>query len=73
MEKSLVLALLRKGILDIPLMFVLDRFFGRYGLVSATPIADIVCCVTAAILFFVFLARHGHDKYDFENFVPQDV
>ncbi len=73
MEKSLVLALLRKGILDIPLMFVLDRFFGRYGLVSATPIADIVCCATAAILFFVFLARHGHDKFDFENYVPQDV
>jgi len=68
MEKSLVLALLRKGILDIPLMFVLNRFFNHYGLVSATPIADVVCCVTAAILFFVFLARHGHDK-----FVAKDV
>ena len=70
MRKSLVLALLRKGILDIPLMFVLNRFFTRYGLVSATPIADIVCCVTAAILFFVFLDRHGHDKH---RFVQQDV
>ena len=64
MEKSLVLALLRKGILDIPLMFVLNRFFHRYGLVSATPIADVVCCVTAAILFFFFLGRHGHDKLE---------
>ena len=70
MRKSLVLALLRKGILDIPLMFVLDRFFDRYGLVSATPIADIVCCISAAILFFVFLAYHGKDK---GKFVPVDV
>ena len=70
MQKSLVLALLRKGILDIPLMFALNVSFGRYGLVSATPIADVVCCATAAILFFVFLARHGHDK---NAFVAQDV
>ena len=70
MRKSLVLALLRKGILDIPLMFVLNRYFTRYGLVSATPIADIVCCATAAILFFIFLDRHGHDKH---RFVQQDV
>lgn len=70
MRKSLVLALLRKGILDIPLMFVLNRFFTRYGLVSATPIADVVCCATAAILFVIFLSRHGHDKH---RFVQQDV
>lgn len=70
MRKSLVLALLRKGILDIPLMFFLNVYYGRYGLVSATPIADVVCCVTAAILFFVFLSRHGHDK---NRFVVHDV
>ena len=70
MRKSLVLALLRKGILDIPLMFFLNVYYGRYGLVSATPIADVVCCITAAILFFIFLSRHGHDK---NRFVVHDV
>ena len=72
MERSLILALLRKGILDIPLMFVLNRFFGRYGLVSATPIADVVCCITAAVLFLVFIAHHGKDKR-LEDLALQDV
>ena len=62
MMKSLVLALLRKGILDIPLMAVLNRIFNQYGLVSATPIADVCCCIAAAVLFCVFLSRHGADK-----------
>ena len=64
MERSLVLALLRKGILDIPLMFVLNKYWGRYALVSATPIADVVCCVCAAILFIVFISHHGADKLE---------
>ena len=72
MERSLILALLRKGILDIPLMFVLNRSFGRYGLVSATPIADVVCCITAAVLFLVFIAHHGKDKH-LEDLALQDV
>lgn len=63
--RSLILALLRKGILDIPLMYVLP-FIANFGdgkeganIVMATPIADIVCCLTAIVLFAVYLKEHA--------------
>lgn len=62
MMKSLILALLRKGIVDIPLMFILNLMLPMYGIVCATPSADIICCITAAILFAVFMKQHGHDR-----------
>ena len=59
-----MLALLRKGILDIPVMLVL--FFcglpseiSMFGIVGATPIADFVCFLIALILFFSFLKQHA--------------
>lgn len=58
---SLILALLRKGILDIPMMFILRALIPVYGLVWATPIADILCCVTAIVLFVSFIARHRRE------------
>lgn len=61
MFKSLTLALMRKGILDIPLMFILNRFVPIYGIVAATPAADIICCITALVLFFRFIRRHAAD------------
>lgn len=60
--KSLILALLRKGILDIPLMFILRSSLPVYGIVWATPIADILCCAAAVILFIIFINRHGQNK-----------
>lgn len=65
--KSLILALMRKGILDIPMMFVLNVFFPTYGIVAATPATDIVCSVTAIVLFCVFIRRHGENKAYFEQ------
>ncbi len=63
--KSLILALLRKGILDIPLMFLLFELWPVYGIVAATPAADFLCCATAVFLFSVFIKRHGANKYSF--------
>ncbi len=59
--RSLVLALMRKGVLDIPMMFILPALFfspDKYpgeGIVWATPIADIICCVAALIMMIHFL------------------
>ena len=58
--KSLILALMRKGILDIPLMFLLNAAYPVYGIVWATPLADILCCLTAAVLFIQWIEAHGH-------------
>ena len=43
--KSFWLAIQRKGVLDIPLMFLLNGLFSRSGLVMATPVADVICCI----------------------------
>lgn len=55
MKHSLLLALMRKGIIDMPLMLVLSRTMGMYGIVCATPAADIICCASAIILYSVFM------------------
>ncbi len=53
--RSFLLAILRKGVLDIPLMFALGSLDPVCGLVWATPIADVLCCAVAACLFVAFL------------------
>ena len=57
--RSCMLAILRKGLLDIPLMLVLERSIPVYGCVWATPVTDVVCCAVAVILFRSFLAHHA--------------
>ncbi len=65
--RSLILALLRKGIVDIPLMFILVKIISPAvnGLVIATPIADIVCSIVAVILFVIYLKNHGQNKHEY--------
>lgn len=69
--KSFCLAVLRKGALDIPLMYGLHHLWPKYGVVSATPIADVVCCVVAIILFVLCLKRlnqeHIHNTLNLEK------
>lgn len=55
--RAFFIAILRKGALDIPLMFLLNLALPIYGIVWATPIADILCCVAALLLFMLFLKR----------------
>lgn len=57
-EISLVLALLRKGLLDIPLMYILHHYASKDGVVAATPIVDVVCCIVAVVLFITFTTKH---------------
>ena len=56
-HQSLCLALLRKGILDIPMMLLLYRFAAVSSVVWATPAADLLCCAAAALLFVRFRKR----------------
>ena len=56
-KRAFLLATLRKGFLDIPLMFLLRLLIPIFGIVAATPAADAVCCVTALIMFRGFLRR----------------
>ena len=65
--RSLILALLRKGILDIPLMFIIPLIWPTYGIVAATPIADAICCGVAIVLFVYYIKRHAKDAIPLEN------
>ncbi len=56
--RSFCLAILRKGILDIPMMFVLNALIPTCGIVMATPITDVICCVISIVLFLAFLRSH---------------
>ena len=60
--RSLILALLRKGILDIPLMFILKGTIPTYGIVWATPIADIICSIVALALFSYYIKYHSNNR-----------
>ena len=62
-RKSFVLAILRKGLLDIPLMFMLIRLSPVYGIVWATPIADIACCAVSLMLFTAFIQQLDHTAF----------
>ena len=55
--EPLILSLLRKGGLDIPLMFLMDHLAGIEGIVWATPIAD-CCAMVVSIALFLPFWRH---------------
>lgn len=49
--RPMVLSLLRKGIVDIPIMFLLDRLIGVTGIAWATPIAELAACLAGILIF----------------------
>ena len=57
-KRSFLLAILRKGLVDIPLMFLLRVIWPVYGIVSATPLADALCCLVANLMFARFMKTH---------------
>ena len=64
--RSLILALLRKGILDIPLMLIFfsiaqsnNNVMGPELIIWATPVTDFVCSIVAIIFFVTYLKKNG--------------
>lgn len=56
-KQPMFLSMLRKGVVDIPAMFLLDRIFQLEGIVWATPIADYTAMLLSLMLFFPFIGR----------------
>lgn len=50
--KAFVLSIIRKGIVDIPLMFLLNFVVPMYGIVACQPIMDVVSMLCGIFLFF---------------------
>ena len=57
---SLFLALLRKMILLVPLIFILPMFIsdGLTAVLLAEPIADIIACLTTTTMFVIFFKKN---------------
>lgn len=60
-RKSFLIAILRKGIVDIPLMLLLRLMSPVTGIVMATPLSDLLCCIVANVLFVLYM-RHFQDS-----------
>ena len=63
-KASLLLALLRKIILLIPLIYILPLFFGDklFGVFVAEPIADILAASTTTVSFLIWAKKNLRDK-----------
>ena len=57
-RESLVCSILRKGVLDIPLLFLMDTLFPLYGCMWVQPLVDGISLV-AATAFYRRLQRRG--------------
>lgn len=49
-KESLVVSILRKGVIDIPLLFLMDAVWPLYGLMLVQPIVDGISVTAAALL-----------------------
>ena len=58
---AFVLAILRKGVIDIPLMYILNELLLKYGIVMATPIADLIGCFASCIIFLRFISIYNEE------------
>ena len=56
-KQSLILSSLRQGVVNIPLLFIMNHFFGLYGIVWTQLISDII---TGVISYLVY--RHSLKK-----------
>ena len=54
----MILAVLRKGGLDIPLMLLFNHLYGLEGVVWAMPIADALAMMISMVILQPFLRQH---------------
>ena len=56
-KESLILSSMRQGIVNIPLLFVMNHFFGLYGIVWTQLISDLITTAISIILYRRTYAR----------------
>lgn len=75
-KKSFVLAIMRKGIIDIPMMFILNHFLSFYGTIYATPLADGLCCIVSLILITNFMnepEKETQKVFNICNYITKNI
>ena len=58
-KESLICSVLRKGVLDIPLLFLLNGLLPMYGCTMVQPIVDCVSMLAALWLYRRILRQEG--------------
>ena len=53
-RSSFILSIMRKGVVDIPAMYIFKMLIGLNGVTWATPFAEVTSAVTAVILYMEF-------------------
>lgn len=51
-REALITSILRKGVLDIPLLFLMDGLFPLYGCMWVQPIVDCISLIVASAFYF---------------------
>ena len=64
--QSLFVSTLRKGVLDIPLMLILNHYFKVKGIVWAIPFADLGALLVASALFVFFMKKMSEVKNEID-------
>ena len=63
-KKATFLSMLRNGILFIPILLLLTKLFGLFGVQSAQAIADVFAFFISAPLVLIFLKKLPKDGLD---------
>lgn len=60
-KQPIILSMLRKGTADVPFMILFNALFGIQGVAWATPVAETISLVTAALMVIPYLKKLAND------------
>lgn len=58
-RESLITSIVRKGVIDIPLLFLMDAIYPLYGCVWVQPMVDVIAVFVAGALYLRLKRREG--------------
>lgn len=60
-REALIISILRKGVLDVPLLFLMDSVFPLYGCMWVQPIVDCISLIAASILYLHMMKGENNE------------
>ena len=70
-KESLICSIIRKGVIDIPLLFLMDHIAPLYGLMWVQPVVDLVALLVASWFYFrIFRPERLTGKNGREKLIP---
>ena len=56
-RQPIILSVLRKGTVDVPFMLLFNHIFGIRGVAWATPVAEIISLLVAAVMVVPYIRK----------------